>query len=395
MRDATAEPALPAPSFAAQVARSSLVVSTSPLFGLGSGALFPLVALGVQDRVIGPWFIGLLAATYYAGCFIGSLAWPLVIRRFGIANAFALCMLAGAIGAAGFALPLPVESWLVWRFATGIMAGAYYLTADTWLGGLTEPTSRGRIMGTSEALRIAAMGLGPWVIVALPEAGGFAVAALLLVAAILPTRLAPVPASLSAPGRVYPSLAFYQQHWQALGLIVVSATFNAGFNSLSAPALAGLGVPRTSIPLALGVAYAAGGVGLVGLGMLGDFALRRFGSRRMVLATAALWAALASVTLALMPAVSPAAVIGLCGVLCIAAFPFFGISLQRLFDTVPPADTVRAASAALVVYNTTAVVSGQTVGLVLQAFGPRGVFLAFAVPFAAALIMMLAGRRRR
>lgn len=388
------------PSFAEQVTRAVWVVLASPFYGLASGALFPLVALSMQGQSASPTFIGATAAAYYAGSFLGSLTFGAVIRVLGLRNAFALAMLIGGVSAAAFALPLPLMAWLLLRLGTGFSAGAFYMAADAWLGGLTTPSARGRIMGTSEALRIGCMAIGPYLVVMLPEKIGFLAAGALLLLAVLPTRLAPLPAGLTGFKVAMPSLRFFREHAAILGMIALVGAFISSFNAASAIAVLDLGVSHDAMALFVGAAYLAGGLNQVLFGAIGDVLHQRSGSRLPVAISAAAIAAAVAFALPWMAgwATSTGGIrllIGCGALLCGFAMPLYSVSFQRLIDTVRADQLLQASGSALLAYNITAIAGAFGSGVVLQWLGATCYFHGLGLVLTAAAILALAQSIRK
>jgi MFS family permease len=168
---------------------ASLLISTAFLLAsIGLlGTLIPLrgIQLGFSGALLGG-----LAAIYYTGFLVGTIAIPPLVRRIGHIRAYAF----GTACAAGVALLHALASWpwlwLLLRLIDGVMMVGLYTIIESWLNAQAPVGQRGSVfaiymMVNSGALALAQLLLRidgqPFVL--------FSVVALLAMAASLPVAL--------------------------------------------------------------------------------------------------------------------------------------------------------------------------------------------------------------
>ena len=84
--------------------KSTPLLTAVPIFGLATGALFPIVALRLQELGSDPAFIGLVTTLYYCGAFLAAVTFGKVIGRIVYRAGFAVSAVCAA--AASYALTI-------------------------------------------------------------------------------------------------------------------------------------------------------------------------------------------------------------------------------------------------------------------------------------------------
>ena len=183
--------------------RSALYLATWGLFlslamVLLGGGMFSTL-LGVRSELAGlPTAVsGTISAAYYAGFLIGSRVALRALRQVGHIRVYAA--LAAVLSAAITLIGLtntPI-AWIVLRLVTGLCFAGVYVVAESWLNGLVNNDSRGRLLAIYAVIVAAAFGMGQLSVFALNArvVTGFAIAAVI-------TSLAVVPVSMSEQAAV-------------------------------------------------------------------------------------------------------------------------------------------------------------------------------------------------
>lgn len=372
-------------SFGCTLARAAGLYVAGACYGLPNGALFPLVSLTLYARGGSDIFVGWVASAFFAGALLAAVSFATIVSRIGFRWALAIIALLGSASTLAFALPLPLEASLALRFLYGFAVGAFYLTVDAWIGGLSEIRNRGRLLGLSEALRMAFLSCGPLVL--LINSGPLAfVAAGSLFALMLPAGLlTPEPAAPAALGRHATSLGFVWRHAAELGLVLSCGALFATFSSHGASYAERMGFAGDRIAYFNAGVYAAGALSLILLGALSDF-LGRIG----VLLAITLVALACGTVLALQTAPEFLLALPLAAAVQAAATPLWSLSLARIIDRISPRELVMASSSGLMAYNVGAMAVPPAAGRLMTEIGPRGLFvtLAAVLTFALALVLL-------
>lgn len=179
---------------------ASLLISTAFLLA-SIGLLGTLIPLRGVQAGFGGALLGGLAAIYYAGFLVGTLAIPPLVRRIGHIRAFAFGTACAASIALLHALATWPWLWLLLRLLDGVAMVSLYTIIESWLNARAPADQRGTVfavymMVNSGALALAQLLLRinaqPFVL--------FTIVALLAMAATMPVVLTrqpqPVPQTM-------------------------------------------------------------------------------------------------------------------------------------------------------------------------------------------------------
>lgn len=346
----------------------ALLMATSPSYGLSTGMVFPLLALALTERGVDPQTVGIVTSMFYLGGFLAAFTFGGVVRWLGLRIGCIAAITLGGLAAATFALPLSLLWLLVARLATGYSASAYYTAADAWLGGLTRIEERGRIMGTSESMRLAGLSIGPWLLLLLPAGYGFQAGAVILLASVVPAWLAGPADTGNATPAALPSLPFVRHNLAVLGVAFAGGSVVAGFNAYGAVVAQATGLSAAGMATLIWGGYAIGGVAQIALGTLGD----RLGRMRVVSFATATGAAMA---LTLMLAGRSGLALLLLGPCAVGmGISLYSLALQRLIDRSAASERVAAAAATLIAYTFGAVLGPIAGGAAFARVGALGLY---------------------
>ena len=134
------------------------------------GAMFPLAAVTVG------WFM------------------PGLIGRLGVVRSLFFALLTGGLANLLFGFIPNYYVWLGLRFVTGAASALYWTASETWVNGVTQPSTRGRILGVYSGMLAAGLATGPFVIDALGTIEGalpFAMIALFTALSAVPPAMFP------------------------------------------------------------------------------------------------------------------------------------------------------------------------------------------------------------
>ncbi len=170
----------------------------------GHGLQLTLLPLEAQSLGWSDAAIGLTGSFYYLGFIGGCLTIPRLIRRVGHIRTFTVCISIAAVALLAASIADQLLLWLVFRMATGWSMAGLYTTIESWLNDQAKNEQRGRVLAVYTIISLAALVVGQLLLQVeiLSLEGLFPVAAMFIVAAILPVALTSRPQP-SVPAEVH------------------------------------------------------------------------------------------------------------------------------------------------------------------------------------------------
>lgn len=351
--------------------RSRSLLVAVPIFGLATGALFPIIALRLQELGSDPAFIGIVTTLYYCGSFIAAITFGKLLTRIGYRAGFAVSALVAA--SASYALSLTDDqlSWLILRFIGGFSLGAYYVVVDGWFQALADRRSRGKLFATYETVRLAATAAGPFLMVLGTVTASLWIVALAYVVSVLPAILTQEPGNKDFRVFRFRGLIDTARCFPAAILVAAcGGAANASFYGLSAVYASGVGFTVGAIAFFVAFVLVAPAISEIPLGALADRL-----TRMRVAASCAATAAIAC--LALIWLQTPSFWLACIGGAVVggAMVPMYAFGLSRIVDASDEADIVQATSAGLIAYNLGAFAGPVLAGVSMASFGPAGLYV--------------------
>lgn len=369
--------------------KSKALLTAVPMFGLATGALFPIIALRMQDLGSEPAFIGLVTTLYYCGSFIAALTFGKVLSRVGYRAGFAISALLAA--GATYVLTLTDDqiSWMLLRFVGGFSLGAYYVVVDGWFQALADRRTRGKLFATYETIRLAATALGPFLLVLTATNASLTIIALAYITSVAPALFTKEPAGGRQKTYRFAGLFETARCFPAAILVAVCGGIaNASFYGLSAIYASGIGLSLDAIAFFVGFVLIAPAFSEIPLGALAD----RF-TRMSVALCCALVAVSACIVLMTVP-MPPLWLICIGGAMVGGSMvPMYAFGLSRIVDASDGADTIQATSAGLIAYNFGAFVGPVLAGVSIAYFGPTGLYVFLSVVACIAFLSALSDIR--
>ncbi len=369
--------------------KSRPLLTAVPIFGLATGALFPIVALRLQELGSDPAFIGLVTTLYYCGAFLAAVTFGKAIGRIGYRAGFAVSAVCAA--AASYALTITDNQlgWLGLRFIGGFSLGAYYVVVDGWFQALADRRSRGKLFATYETVRLAATAGGPFMLVLGSTIASLWIVSFAYIASVLPALLTQEPGSKKSKVFRFRGLIDTARCFPAAILVAACGGMaNASFYGLSAVYASGIGLNVEAIAFFVAFVLVAPAVSEIPLGAVADRV-----SRMRVASCCAAAATIACVVLIWlqMPPLWLACIGG--AVVGGAMVPMYAFGLSRIVDASDKANIVQATSAGLVAYNMGAFTGPILAGLSIAWFGPTGLYVFLSIVAAVALLSALSDVR--
>ena len=341
--------------------------SVVPLFAVGTGALYPLIALELSSAGYGNALIGAMTSAWYFGAFIGTAFGGRLIYRFGCHFAFASTAALAALSVWGLYLSNSPALWLALRLLGGFGLGAYYLLMESWINGLATRATRGRILGTYEAIRTGAVALGPVLLVVTSTHTAFALIGLLFALAIVPIAAAVPPTAEFKPTNWRRALELFTCSPCTLTLTIIAGFLSSSIYGLGAIYAEGLGFSKTEIALFVSVILLAPAMSQLPIGTLADF----YGRARIAVLISLL-AAICACALALDIPRTFFAITIMATIVTGLSHPLYALGYGRLVDS--GHDLLSATAAGLIGYNIGTFLGPLGAALAMKYNGPAGLY---------------------
>lgn len=369
------------------------LILTLTILQLAGGALGVLLPLSLDAAGASPSAIGLVQACFAVGFMAGALAATALIRRMGPIRAYSAA--AAACAAITLALYLRIDPvvWAAMRAVQGFCIVLMFAAAESWLAVSAPPGKRGSVLGVYHVSVKLSLLAGPFLIVGLApvSAGPFMIAAAIFALSLIPLcatrQIEPAPPTMESF-----SIASL---WRAAPAAVVAAFVvgmtNQGMVALLPVYAARLGDGAVTAAAALNATMWIGGVLLQWpAGRLSDRL-----DRRVVIAALAVISCVGSIALmALGAAASLPVAMALIAIWGAGALSIYGVAVAHAADAAP-GQTQRAIALMLLVWAAGAVIGPALAGVVMQALGPRGLFMGGTLASLALAAAMIARRRFR
>lgn len=341
----------------------------------GNGLHFTLLPLRATVEGFSLLSLGAIGSAYYFGFVVGCLTGPYVILQAGHIRAFA-AMVALAV-AVSLAYPLVTDAaaWTVFRLITGFCIAGFYLVIESWLNDRTSNDNRGLVMSAYVVVNFAAHAVGQMMVSLYPieQAGSFMISAMLASLAIIPVALtrsaqpAPITVVAFRPAALYRAAPAGIVASFAIGLA------NGAFWSLGPVSATGSGLAVHEVAILMSAATLAGATAQWPIGRLSD----RVDRRVVLLGTLAV-AILSGACLWLVPA-GDGWLIVFAIIFGAGALPGYALAAAHAYDKTERSDLVATAATILLANALGASIGPFLASLLMNAAGPRSLFLFTAV----------------
>lgn len=318
--------------------------------------------------------LGLLMSAYYIGFMLGVFVGPRLISHVGHIHVFAAMASLACVVMLCYPLLDHYAAWIALRVVYGCCLVHLYTVMESWLNGISEPATRGKILSVYMILNLLAMGLGQLLFFS-TEAGGFAmfsITAILFALALVPLLLSRTarPAHLDSP-ELFGIKKLYRVSPLGVTGVLIFGLAAGSYWGLSASYILHMRFSQAHIAWFMAASLFGGLFAQWPLGALSDRI-----NRRWVILLASLVVCAASVSLAAMGQVqNPADYPGTggllaCGALFGAGFhPLYALCLAHANDFVPREHVVRASTGLLLTQSVGAVIGPLCAGLLMQHYG--------------------------
>lgn len=352
------------------------VLGSSTTLYLGHGLLTTLIGVRMSAEGFNAFSIGLIASSFYIGGAIGSKVCNQVIKRVGHIRAFAIFSAVLATGSLAHALLLTPLAWVLIRALSGVSLYGLNVVSESWLNATVTGSIRGRVLGTYMILTFLALSLGQLLLNIGDPASFqlFSISSMLFALALIPIGLTRIPGPTSLTTEHLSIRRLY--HISPLALVgsLASGMIIGTFLSLGSVYGNKIGLSTSEISL-----FMASGIlgGLLLQWPIGALSDRH--DRRIIILVVAMGTAITALSVGYLGYVSFGALLALTllhGGLLNSLYP---LSIAYGNDHIESEDQfVELSRGLLLVYFIGAFLAPITGSLLMDPFGPIGLFLEIA-----------------
>ena len=338
----------------------------------GMGLLSVLLPLRMQEAGFTTTEIGIMAAGFASGFFLGCLYAPKLIHRIGHIRAFACFATMLSTLTLALAIDTDLALWTSARLLSGVCFAGLLNVSDSWISSETKPSMRGRVMSVYMIMYKSAQALGPLVFTFTAISGNWH---FMLVSALFSLSLLPV--ALREGGNPTPPLKermSLRKVYQTTPLAVVGCMClgmtNSPMNNLMAIYGVEIGL-EISGAVMLSAALQIGALALQWpMGWASD---KR--DRRKVMIFGMLMMALFSALIAFIPPMPLWVYVVLVGILGGFSMSIYPILLAHAGDYVSPKQMVPLCATLMLAFAVGMAIGPITGSLAMDILGPAGLFI--------------------
>lgn len=357
---------------------SSLLLGIGVLL-TGMGLLGTLLGVrGVMEQ-FSQGTIGLIMSAYFLGYVLGTYLCPSLIRRSGHVRTFTALAAVATATAILHALFVNPWAWGLLRLITGACMVGMYMVVESWLNALAPAPHRGRIFSTYVAITLVAMGIGQFLLMA-GDASGFmlfGIAAIFLALGLVPVALTRVV----EPGQVEtPNLslaALYKTSPLGLAGSFAAGLASSAFWAMGPVFAQGMHLPPAGIAAFMSATIIGGAALQWPIGHLSDHM-----DRRKVLVTVSFAGTALALSILVIAAWLPQALIPAAFVYGGVLFSIYGLSVARVNDFLAAPDVLEATRGLLAVFGIGATIGPALAGTLMESLGVAALPAYFAIVFA-------------
>lgn len=341
----------------------------------GSGFLSTLISLRLDAAGAPALFVGIVATAYFAGLTVGSILAFSVVARVGHIRAFTAFVSLFSATSLSYAIYLDPVFWSLLRLSEGFCMAGVFVCLESWLNECAEPETRGSILAFYMIALYAGQAIGQFLLTlghAWPSMP-FIAASILLSLSVLPVALTRLAAPAPPEGSIMRLGPLYAT--SPLGVVGAGSTglMLGAFYGLGAIFARGTGLMDTGTALFMS-ATILGGVALQWpLGRLSDMIDRRKVIVGGFIATTIIAFTIFSSAEGRGPLMLAGA---LFGGACFALYP---LCVAHTNDHLRSSQRVGATGGLVLVYSVGAVAGPLPAAALMDAAGPRGLFLFIAL----------------
>ncbi len=356
----------------------SSIVSLLSSWGLlliANSLLSTLLALAADEADFTTTTIGLVAAAYSLGLFVGAHYGDRLVIYTGHIRSFAAYASFTSVAALIHALVVDPYVWIVVRFGAGFAMAALVMITESWLNSRATNNTRGQILSFYAATNYLAAGIGQMLIpLARPDSFIlFSVSSIFYSIALLPVLITRLIAPQVNAREKVEMIKIYRASPVAMLGAFASGIIVSAFYGLGPLFTQGYGKTTTVTALFMALTIFGGVLLQWPMGKLSDGM-----DRRKVIFGASVISALAAI--AIVPAVGMSV-----WILCVAAvlfgafaFTLYPIASAHMNDSTPKEKMMRASAGLLTAYGAGAVLGPIIASSLMEWTRPDALFFFIA-----------------
>lgn len=315
--------------------------------------------------------LGLIGTGWATGFVLGCLFVPAIVRRAGHTRAFSCAAAGAAIIILLNGIFVDPIAWIVLRIASGFCISGAFMIIESWLNERVTNETRGTIFSVYMSITYFSITTGQFG-VALGDPSTttlFMAGAILFCFAVMPTALSKAAAPKPLERVRIDFRKLITNSPIALLAVLLVGVSNGAVGALAAVWGTEIGLATTTIALMMGLMVVSGALTQVPMGRISDKTDRRY-----VIAGAALFAALAGLTIFLLDPVNPPMVLAIMALYGGFAYPIYGLAVAHANDYATPGDFIAVSGGLLLCYGVGTMFGPLAASAAMNVLGPPALF---------------------
>lgn len=356
-------------SLLAAVASVHTLLTAIFILMVGSSCITTLVSFRLEKAGHPATVIGIVATAYFIGLMTGSLRVIPLVQRVGHIRTFAAAVSILSASTLTYSLGQNLVLWTALRFIDGICVAGVMVCLESWLNDRAHPAMRGTVLAAYMIALYSGQSAGQFLLNLEGEPRlPFIVASMLISLASLPVMITRMPTpSLEEKSGFSIRKLYATSPLGAVGVAVTGVILGA-FYAMGVVYARRIGLGSSGAALFMGVVI-AGGVALQWpLGWLSD----QFDRRRVILGVLAT-TGMVCFSFLIVPA-TPVAILPIGALFGGLVFALYPLCAGHTNDYLVASERIGASSGLILIYSAGAATGPLTGSIMLQAFGPAGLF---------------------
>ena len=346
------------------------------LLSLGNSAFGSFIVLRADLIGFSDEMIGVMSSAFFFGMIIGTLYCPRIIARSGHIRSFAAFSAISAATVLSFSLVTHVEAWTVLRAIMGFNVISMYVIVESWLNVRTSSENRAKVLSLYMMINYFAQGGSQQLLnIGIYDNDAlFSLVAILLTLAVVPVALTRATNPDVIDNKRFGIRRLFEVSPTAVAGVFTQGLMQAPIFSLGSIYAKGIGLTTVEISLFMSITLMSGLLLQYPAGWLSD----RFDRRKVIFSVTFIVATI-STLMSISTSFPLLYLFIIMSILSGFSTTLFPLCMAYANDYVDANEMLKTAGGLNLAWGIGAAIGPLSAGMVMQWFGPAGLFIHGAV----------------